>query len=186
MKTKKITLWYTIDRDGNIYPPNKDSFERKEMWLREAKNQAMANGLPVMVGVEYRISNPEVERSRKFFNGPVVEYYAIQNDDLCEGELSSARKKQYREQILDESLGFDIELIDRTIRNRPSTSDYIETQQWNDFIEELKETLFEPNGYEMPVSKSFWELSKRVGYSQAHKILIQKLQNKLKAKKAIP
>ena len=134
--------------------------------------------------VEYRVVNPEVERQRKFFNGPVVEYFAIQNDNLLEGELANDRKRRYREQLLDQVLGFDIELIDRTIRSRKSTSDYTRTQQWHDFLEELKETVFDANGYEMPDSTDFWELAKRVGYDQAKGVAITKLRERLKAKGA--
>lgn len=183
-RTRKITLWYTIDRDGSIKPPHEGSTARKEAWLKELGQLARANQEPLMVAVEYRLSNPEVERIRKFFNGPVVEYYAIQNDDLTEGELAPDRKRRYREQILDEILGYDVELIDRTIRQRKSTGDYQDTQQWTDFLEEVKETLFDPSGYEMPDSKAFWELSKDVGYQQAHRISIEKLQERLRKKAA--
>ncbi len=185
MKTKKITLWYTIDMEGNIYPPAKEVVEKKDMWLKEVRNQAIGQATTIVVANEYRMANPEVEQVRKFFNGPVVEYYGIQNDDLFEGELTPARHKQYRKQILDELLGFNVELVDRTIRERKSTSDYTETQQWTDLIEEAKETLFEPNGYEIPESKTFWELSKQIGYDQAHTVLIKKLQDKLKAKQPV-
>lgn len=184
MRTRKITLWYTIDRDGKLVPLKEEAVARKETWLKELGKRARADQSPMMVAVEYRLSNPEVERIRKFFNGPVVEYYAIQNDNVLTGEVAPERLKRYREQILDEVLGFDVELLDRTVRRRKSTADYTDTQDWTDFLETLKETLFDPNGYEMPDSKAFWDLAKSIGYDQARAVNIQKLQERLQKKTA--
>lgn len=177
-----MTLWYTLEIDGTITPPNDSVIARKEAWLKDLSHRACGERKALKIANEYRLSNPEVEDIRKFFNGPVVEYYAIQNDSLIEGELDSARKKKYREQMLDEILGFDVELIDRTKRDRKSTGDFIETQQWNDMLAEMKESLFDPSGYEMPNSKDFWELVKQVGYNQAHDIKIKQLQKNVKIK----
>lgn len=180
--TRKITLWYTIEIDGTITPPNEGAIARKNAWLKDLSQRAVGSRSPLMVANEYRLSNPEVERLNKFFNGPVVEYYGIQNDSLVSGELDPARKKKYREQMLDEILGFDVELINRTQRKRKSTSAFTEVQPWNDMLAEMKETLFDPSGYVMPDSKEFWELAKDVGYEQAKKIKLQKLQSNLRVK----
>lgn len=182
-KTKKITLWYQATKQG-LVPPSPSSMERKESWLKGILGSIEADWKPILIEVTYRLVNPEVEQQRKFFNGPVVEYFAIQNDNLLEGELAPERKKRYREEILDQVLGYDVQLIDRAVRRRKSTGDYTDTQQWHDFLEELRETIFEPNGFEMPDSEAFWELSKQVGYDQAKGISIQKLRERLKKKQA--
>lgn len=181
--TKKITLWYKVTPDG-ILPPDDTAIARKDTWLKEVTKRVEALWLPWLIEVTYRLVNPEVEQQRKFFEGPVVEYYAIQNDNQLTGDVSSTRKRQYREDILDRSLGFDVQLINRSVRKRKSTTDYTDTQQWHDFIEELRETIFEPNGYEIPDSTAFWELAKGVGYDQAKEINIRKLQERLARKDA--
>jgi len=183
MKTRKIVLWYQVTKQG-IIPPKQESVARKDTWIEEIKKRIQADWLPMMIEVTYRLVNPEVEKQRKFFNGPVVEYYAIQNDNILTGEVAPERIKRYRETILDEALGFNVELINRSIRRRKSTADFTDTQQWSDFLEELKETIFEPQGYEMPDSKLFWELAKQYGYDQAKEISIQKLQERLQKKQA--
>lgn len=179
MKTKEIKIYYKIER-SKISPISKSSLDRKNLWIKEVSKATYKS--PMLVEVIYRLTNPEVERQRKFFNGPVVEYFGIQNDHLLEGELSTTRKRIYREQILDEILGYDIELIDKKVRRRKSTADYINTQRWHDFLETVKETLFDPSGYEFPESEEFWKLSQNTGFDQARKISIEKLQARIKAK----
>lgn len=183
MRTRKIILWYQVTRNG-IVPPNAAAIARKDAWLREIEQGARAGSQPWLVELTYRMVNPDTERQQKFFNGPVVEYFAIQNDNLLEGSVPNERIKRYREQLLDEVLGYDIELIDRKVRRRKSTADFNDTQAWNDFLEELRETLFEPNGYEMPDSQAFWELSRQVGYEEAKRVSISKLQDRLRKKGA--
>lgn len=183
MATKKITLWYQATKEGLI-PPAPAALERKELWLKTILRGIRATWEPMMVEVTYRLVNPEIEQQRKFFEGPVVEYYMIQNDNNLTEEISKERKNIFREELLDQVLGYDVQLVHRAIRRRKSTTDYSDTQQWHDFLEELKETVFEPSGYEMPDSKTFWELSKQVGYDQAKIISIEKLRQRLIAKDA--
>ena len=78
MKTRKIVLWYQVTKQG-IIPPKQESVARKDTWIEEIEKRIQADWLPMMIEVTYRLVNPEVEKQRKFFNGPVVEYYAIQN-----------------------------------------------------------------------------------------------------------
>ena len=80
---------------------------------------------------------------------------------------------------MDEILGYDIELIDKKVRRRKSTADYINTQRWHDFLETVKETLFDPSGYEFPESEEFWKLAKKYGFDEAWKISRNKLLKKL-------
>ena len=88
--------------------------------------------------------------------------------------------KQYREEILDELLGYDKMLVTRTVRQRKSTTDFKTVQAWNKFIKLLEETLFEQAGYEFPESEEFWKLVKVHGYTEARKISLQQLQNIIK------
>lgn len=183
MRTRKISLFYNVTRT-EIIPPPSPVLVRKDAWLKELQASVEADWAPRIVKLTYEIFNPEVEQQRKFFNGPVVEYYAIQNDNLTSGEMAPERKKRYREQILDELLGFDVHLVNRVVRRRKSTGDFRDTQVWHDFLEELREALFDPNGYEFPDSKAFWELAEKVGYDQAKDVATKQLQEKLKRKLA--
>jgi hypothetical protein len=115
----------------------------------------------------------------RFFNGPVVEYYAIQNQDITKGEISPELKKRTRETILSDALGYDIQLLNRKERRRKSTSDFRSTQEWNDFLQTVEETIFDSAGYEFPKSKDFWELSDKHGYEEAKRIAREQLQTRI-------
>lgn len=162
-----------------MIPPPLEAVKRKDDWLREVQKTVEAEWKPKMIKVTYRIHNPEVEQQRKFFNGPVVEYFLIQNREMIEGRPATQEKQRYREAILDDVLGYDIELIDRKVRRRKSTSEFTETQEWHDFLETVRETLFEPNGYEFPESEAFWKLSAEIGHDKAKEAIIDKLQERM-------
>ena len=135
------------------------------------------------VKVTYDMHNPDIDQQVKYFNGPVVEYFTIQSTDATENRPQSAQLKQYREMILHDMMGYDVELPDdRIVRQRKSTAAFQSVQKWHTFLEELRETYFEPNGYEMPDSEQFWELAGKHGYDQAQEISITQLQKKLKKK----
>ena len=126
--------------------------------------------------------DPEVERQRRFFNGTCVKYYAIQNMDMIEGEPNNDTIKKYREELLDELLGYDVSLVHRTVRRRKSTSDFKTVQAWNKFLGLLEENIFDNAGYEFPDSQEFWELVRQHGYEEAERISLERLQANLKAK----
>lgn len=182
MATKKITLYYRASADEITAPPP-DSIERKDSWLKGIQSMLLRKEFRI-IKVTYELFNPEIENQRKFFNGPVVEYYALQNRDILSGEIPSILKKQAREQLLDSVLGYDVVMLDRTTRRRKSTTDFEHTQQWNDFLETLRETEFDPNGYEFPNSEDFWALSKVYGYDKAKTMSIENLQKRISAKHA--
>lgn len=181
MRTKKITLFYKLS-DSEIFAPDGQALRRKDEWIKEVQRSIATAGELRTVRVVYELFNPEVLQQLKFFNGPIVEYFAIQNSDILTGRVPTIIKEKYRETILSEALGYNVELIGGTERRRKSTAEFVSTQQWHDFFELLKETIFEPHGYEMPDSEEFWELSEKNGYDQARKIAIEKLQKRLKAK----
>lgn len=135
-----------------------------------------------MVRVTYELFNPEVIQQNRFFNGPVVDYFAIQSAEIRSGEVSRLTHNQYRETLLSDALGYEIELVGRKERRRKSTTDFKSVQRWHDFLETLRETVFEPNGYEFPDSEHFWELAKKHTYEQAKVIAIEQLQKRMVAK----
>jgi len=180
-KTKSISVFYHIER-SRVVPPTPASLQRKEEWLKEIQRTIESDWRSRIVQVTYRLINPEVEQQRKFFNGPVIDYYTIQSAEILEGEVPRGMHDRYRETILSDVLGYQVELVGRTERRRKSTSDYTDTQQWHDFLETLRETMFEPNGYEFPDSEAFWEMEKKHGYDQAKKISIEGLQRRYAAK----
>lgn len=181
MRTKKISLFYKLT-DNEIFPPPHASLERKDAWLKGIQQSIPKAGEHRVVKVTYELFNPEVEQQRKFFNGPVVDYYAIQSAQILSGDVPRLTHDQYRETLLSDALGYQIELVGRSERRRKSTSDFTSTQRWHDFLETLKETIFEPNGYEMPDSEAFWEHAKKHGYDQAKVIAIEQLQRRMAAK----
>lgn len=181
MRTKKIVLFYEIT-PKEIRPPAPEALERKDAWIKEIQRSVPADYEPKMVRVTYQLYNPEVQKLRKFFEGPVVEYFTIQTRDMLEGRPTKEQKDETRETLLSDALGYDVQLIGKTERRRESTSDFTDTQQWNDMLAELKETHFDPNGYEMPDSDEFWKLSEVIGYGRAQEESIKNLQSRLRKK----
>lgn len=151
-----------------------------------------ADWKPKMVKVTYELFDPEIENMQKFFNGPVVEYYAIQSREDLTGEVSSATREMTRESLLDEALGFDVPLLNgKTKRDRKSTTTFKNVQKWYAFLQTMKETQFEPNGYEFPDSEAFWENVKicgggQRGYEQAKLNAIQGLLRRIKGAMSTP
>lgn len=185
MRTKSITLYYHAKKE-EIVPPAPEAIARKDEWIKQLQKEVKADWDPITIKVTYKIHNREVERQRKFFNGPVIEYWVIQKDDMLEGRPGRTEIARARETILSNALGYKVELWDRTETRRKSTADFTDTQDWHDFLETLRETEFEPNGYEMPDSEGFWELAKKIGYDKAKDAIIEQLQRRLKAKGKSP
>lgn len=178
MKTKKIILFYKITKD-KVIPPILVTIERKDDWIKEIQREIEKKNNSRIVKVTYEIFNPEIKRILKFFNGPVIEYYVIQTTDMLKGRPERGLIDRYREELLDEVLGYDLPLVNRVVRRRRSTADFLDTQKWHDFLEMLRETQFEPNGYEFPSVDEFERIEEKLGYDGAHKAAIEELQKRL-------
>ncbi len=182
MRTKKISLYYALS-ESETFPPTATAMARKEAWLKEIQRTIGGKaGETRTIKVTYELFNPEVERVRKFFEGAVVDYWIIQNNDMVSGEIPRIMHDQARETLLSNTLGYDVQLLDRKERRRKSTADFISTQHWHDFLETLRETEFEPNGFEFPDSKVFWEIAEKHGLDQAKRIATEQLRDRMKAK----
>lgn len=182
MRTKKITLFYEIGKDG-IRPPAPEKIALKDAWLKEIQMGIRSMWEPKTVRVIYQLYNPETGKLRKFFEGPVVEWYVIQATDMLEGRPARSLLDQYREDLLMDALGYDIKLLgNQTERRRESTTNFTDTQEWNDLLQLLKETHFDPNGYEMPDSDQFWKMADGLGYERAKEESIKQLQSRLQKK----
>lgn len=185
MQTKKITLYYSLT-PTKIYSPGPGELERKEQWLREIQSTVPAEWNPITVRVTYQIYNPETEQQRKFFEGPVVEYWLIQGSEIFEEEeLTTTLKRKARETLLMQVLGYNVETMTGSERRRKSTTDFTETQQWHDFLETLRETEFDPQGYRFPDSEEFWKMEAAYGYEKAKTMAIEKLKEWIKAKHSV-
>lgn len=161
------------------------TLDRKEEWIKEIQKTIEADWKPKMIKVTYELYDPEIENMQKFFNGPVVEYFAIQSRENLSGEVDPLLKKRTRETILDEILGFEVELLGgKKKRDRKSTADFKNTQKWYDFLQTVKETLFDPQGYEFPNSEEYWENAKKYGYDQAKTIAIELMLKRVQARLA--
>lgn len=181
MRTKRITLYYKVTQEG-LTPPAAHELERKDRWVREVQKTVEAVWKPQIIRVTYELFNPEVARQLRFFNGTCIKYYAIQDMDLIGTVPDSVTLKRYREEILDEMLGYDLALVNRTVRRRKSTSDFKSVQAWNKFLNTLEETIFEDAGYKFPDSEEFWELVKEYGYEQAERMSLERLWSFMKRK----
>ena len=180
MKNKKISLFYEINKK-QIIPPKPEILERKEEWIKEVQQELPEKGRCV-VRLTYEIYNAEIKRQLAFFNGPVMQYYVIQSTDSLDTLPERAEIARWREQLLDDSLGYDLPLINRTVRRRKSTADFKTTQKWHDFLERLREDHFEAQGYEFPVSDEFLEMESKHGTEKAQAIMISQLQDRLRRK----
>lgn len=181
MRTSRITLFYSLTQN-EVIPPATVEIERKDNWIKEIQKTIEADWKPLIIKVVYEMFNPEIERQRRFFEGACVSYYAIQNMDMLTGAPDTETLKKYREEILDEMLGYDYKTVNKIIRKRKSTKDFKTVQVWNTFLQTLEETIFNHAGYEFPDSKNFWEITKKYGYEQAKRIVIEQLQARLSKK----
>ena len=179
MKTSKISLFYSLT-PTKVIPPAEREVERKERWVKVMQKTVEAEWKPKIIKNTYELFDPEIENQKRFFEGAVVEYYAIQDMDLFEGKPDTSTLDKYREEILDESLGYNFQTINKILRKRKSTKDFKEVQAWNTFLKTLEETIFAVSGYEFPDSKNFWELVKQYGHEEAKRIAIEQLQARLK------
>jgi hypothetical protein len=180
MITKKISIFYSLTQK-EIIPPKLEDLRRKEEWLVAIQKTVEADYKPLIVKVTYELYDPEVENMQRFFNGPVVEYFAIQSRENLSIEVDGLLKERTRETILDEVLGFDVPLLNgKNKRDRKSTADFKIVKKWYDFLETVKETIFDPQGYEFPDSEEFWESAKKYGYEEAKTIAKTLLVDKIK------
>lgn len=177
MKTSKISLFYSLTQT-EIIPPASIEIERKDQWIKAIQKTVEADFKPLIIKVVYELFNPEIENQRKFFEGAVIPYYAIQNSDLQEGLPDTETLRKYREEVLDETLGYDYRAVSKVIRKRKSTADFKSVQAWSNFLNIVEETIFESAGYEFPDSEHFWDLTKKHGYDEAKAIAIQQLQSR--------
>ncbi len=180
MTTKKLALFYQLTQK-EVIPPSTKELERKDKFIKQVQKSVEVEYKPKMMKVTYEVFNPELNEMRKFFH-TCVKYYAIQNMGLTDRDLSTEEYKQYREELLDELLGFDFHTVNKVIRKRTSTSTYKEAEEWHTLLKELQETVFDSSGYTFPDSKTFWRQVSVLGYSKAQGIAIKSLQNKLKKK----
>lgn len=179
MITKKLTLFYSLTQDKVIPPPSAD-IQRKDDWIKAIQATCEADFKPELVRVTYEIYNPEIHDQMRFFNGTVIPYYVIQNDDILEGTPDRERLDMYREELLDELLGYDYKTVNKTIRMRKSTTELRTVQAWNNLLQLCEETLFATAGFTFPDTKEFWELVDIIGYDNAKEESIKRLQSNLK------
>jgi len=181
MITKKISLFYEVT-NKEIVPPGQGAIDKKDAWIKEIQRSVEAEWKPRVIKVTYELFNPETEQQRKFFEGAVVDYWLIQSQEDIHIEITPGMHKKARETLLDNILGFNVSLMNRVVRRRRSTTDFIDTQKWHEFLETLKETEFDPNGYEFPDSKYFNGLADKYGYEKAKGVALDELRKKLSKK----
>lgn len=180
MKTKHLTLVYTLTQTEVKAPPAKE-IQRKDEWIKELQKTVEVDWKPLQVRVKYTLVNPEVENLRRFFH-TCVKYFAIQDMDMVESEPDNITLEKYREELLDELIGYDYATAHKVLRRRPSTEQYKDTQPWLTLLKNMEETIFDSHGYEFPDSEAFWELVKKHAYEQAQDISIKALQARMKKK----
>lgn len=180
-RTKEINLIYKIT-PNEVIAPDQVEIDRKDKWIKSIQQSIPSEWEYELIKVKYSLHNPAIEDMVKFFNGTVVTYYAIQNEEIMKGTPSTETIQRNRDIILDAILGYDVRLAKLIERKRASTTEFREVQQWYVFLETVKEELFDPSGYEFPDSEVFWKKAEEVGYDQAKRISIEKLQQSLARK----
>lgn len=179
-KTQKITLISKIT-NREYTPPKTAEIERKDAWIRE-QQRTILNGAYKLIKTEYSLYDPEIDDMRRFFEGAITEYYVIQSRDILSGTPDSKLIKEGRDELLEAILGYDVRMAMLMKRERASTTDFKEVQQWLVFVNIIKEEFFDPNGYEFPNSDSFRQLAEQYGREEAKAISINKLQESLRRK----
>lgn len=179
-KTQNITLIYQITQKA-IVPPSARELARKDEWIKELQRTVEADYKPLQIRVMYKIFNPEVEQLRRFFH-TCIKYFVIQHLDMVEGEPDNHVLEQWREELLDELIGYDYQTANKVLRKRVSTETYKDTQPWLTLLKNFEETLFESHGYEFPNSEDFWVKVKEHGYEEAQRIAITGLQIRMNKK----
>lgn len=180
MKTKAVSLVYTVTQK-DVFPPPKRELERKDKFIETVQHSVEADYKPKQIKVTYEVFNPEIVNLRAFFH-TCIKYYGMQNSDLTDRELTTKEFKQYREEILDELLGYDFQTVTKLVRKRPSTADYKDTQPWLTLLQNLEETLFDTAGYQFPDTKQFWAWVEQWGYIKANDMALKQLQERLRKK----
>lgn len=183
--TKKITLYYHLST-SEIFAPPGDALARKEAWIKGMQKTIAKQGEMRIIKVTYELFNPEIERQQKFFNGPVISYFAIQDSDILDGPVTHETLTRYRETLLSQLLGYEVQLVEGKEKRRKSTTEFQSVQKWHDFLERVREEFFEPNGYQMPDSEAFWEMAKKHGYEQAKTVAIEALQESIRRRLTSP
>jgi hypothetical protein len=179
MITKKLTLFYSATQSKVVPPPSAD-IQRKDEWVKSIQATSKSESEPELIKVTYEVYDPEIHNQMRFFNGTVIPYYVIQNDDITEGLPDRERLDMYREEILDQLLGYDYKTVNKTIRMRKSTTELRTVQAWNNLLQLCEETLFANAGFSFPDTEAFWKLSKEIGYENAKNESIKRLQSNLK------
>lgn len=180
-RTQKIQLFYKLTPKEIIPPPALD-LARKEQWIEDQRKGVPSEWESKIVKVEYSIHDPEIADQMRFFNGTIVKYYAIQSKEIIIGMPDTETLRACREEILDGILGYDVRMAKMIQRKRASTTEFVEVQQWSNFINTVQEEIFDPSGYIFPDSKEFWKLVALYGYEKAEDISIGMLRESLKRK----
>lgn len=181
MKTTSIQLFYKLT-PTEIMPPIARELERKEEWIKAQQAGVAAEWESKIVKVEYSIFDPAIEDQRAFFNGTIIDYYAIQSREMMEALPDTSLLRRCREEILMEILKYDPLVAKVLGKKRASTTEFREVQAWNTFIKTVEEEIFEKGGYLFPVTKEYWDLVEKVGHDEARRISIEKIRNYMKSK----
>lgn len=180
-RTEKIELFYKLTPTETIPPPAVD-LARKEQWIEEQKKGIPSEWESKIVKVEYSIHDPAIADMFRFFNGTVVAYYAIQAKEITDGKPDQETLKACREEILQGVLGFEPRLAKVMGKKRTSTTEFVEVQQWSNFLNSVQEIVFDDAGYMFPDSKAFWKLTDLYGYDRAKEMSIAILLDFLQKK----
>ena len=183
MAFRDLKVLWEVLKDGSIKKTQDvRQQEIQKNWWNRVKKSVKSEWEPVLVRGTFEVLDEEVEKLRKFFEGAIVPYYAIQNEG---GEVGSETVKLYRELLWKEILGFELELPDGSIlHKRKSSKTLKKVQDWLDKIEELKVEIFDKNGYIFPDSKKRAEAVERYlaihkDYSKAVYLADKGLKNEL-------
>ena len=149
---KKTIAYYQVEANGDIGKLAPTVAKRvRQFWLF-VKRMARESAEACIVRMELMIVWGDIVRRRKFFEGAVVKYYAIQSLGRMP---SNDEMRKWRITILDEMLGYSylrpkgLKGAGENKKDRVSTTAFNE-QEWDDFFELTDAVLFAPSGYMFP------------------------------------
>ncbi len=172
MTTKKAMAHYVVTPNGFAAVDKTEHNALQEFKAAHIKTADHDERFQKTFRVTVEEFDPDIDKSKKFFEGPIKENFAIAMFDKV--ELTRHELETARETLLHAAYGFEIEVVlegEKTmVPKRKSLNQLKTVAAYNKLFKLLEETLFEDYGAEFPSSDDFWELCGKYGMTQAKRI----------------
>ena len=129
-----------------------------------------------------RLKEGELERMQRFFRGAVVPYYARQSRDIWSPVIPSGVLHECTNEIKREMSFFLYDHTGHITEELNSMASFARVKDLNEFLNGIKELLFDDNGFIFPDSEHFKQLEKEKGRHAAQRQVFLELKNEVKRK----